>query len=436
MATLPKAYALFETTLQDTITSSANAMTLITGTDKDGSALSGTIGFIIDEGSASEEFVLGSVTGTAVTSMTRGISVADGTTEVAGLKKAHRKGASIKITNHPLLIRLYRVINGDDAFPDNPQTLGDSSQLASSAAPTADADICNKKYADDLAIAGAPNATTTVKGISEIATDAELAAGTGTGGTGASTVATGSSFNETAAAGKVPVGDSGGKIGADWGGSASTLATLDGSSKVVEDPANATATPTASKIPISDATGKIGDGWLGLTAAGDLMYSDGTDVQPLGIGTANQLLQTNSGATAPEWTTQAIIETVASDVLQQSADTERSEVGAAYVKVKEIRVKLGGTLRVKFDLKDSVSVGANPSYGRIYIDGVAVGTEQTVASTTYQTFSEDITNLTGEYYLIQLYIHGNGASGSTALTENFQLYYDVEPVSDTTVVTD
>jgi hypothetical protein len=39
------------------------------------------------------------------------------------------------------------------------------------------------------------------------------------------------------------------------------VASLDGSSKVVQDPANATATPTASKIPIADGSGKL-DGWI------------------------------------------------------------------------------------------------------------------------------------------------------------------------------
>jgi hypothetical protein len=42
---------------------------------------------------------------------------------------------------------------------------------------------------------------------------------------------------------------------------ASGLASLNGSSKVVQDPANATATPTASKISIADAGGKL-DGWI------------------------------------------------------------------------------------------------------------------------------------------------------------------------------
>jgi hypothetical protein len=38
---------------------------------------------------------------------------------------------------------------------------------------------------------------------------------------------------------------------------ASGIASLDSNSKVVQDPANATATPTASKIPIADGSGKL-----------------------------------------------------------------------------------------------------------------------------------------------------------------------------------
>ena len=64
----------------------------------------------------------------------------------------------------------------------------------------------------------------------------------------------------TPTASKVPLADASGKLAAGWGGNASTVATLDGSSKVVQDPANATATPTASKIPIADASGNL-DGW-------------------------------------------------------------------------------------------------------------------------------------------------------------------------------
>lgn len=47
-----------------------------------------------------------------------------------------------------------------------------------------------KDYIDSVAIAGAPNASTTVKGIVEVATQAEYDAGTDTGGTGAKLIST------------------------------------------------------------------------------------------------------------------------------------------------------------------------------------------------------------------------------------------------------
>lgn len=70
------------------------------------------------------------------------------------------------------------------------------------------------------------------------------------------------SATATPTASKIPIADGSGKLASGWGGAASTLATLDSSIKVVQDPANATATPTASKIPIADGTGKLADGWL------------------------------------------------------------------------------------------------------------------------------------------------------------------------------
>ena len=42
---------------------------------------------------------------------------------------------------------------------------------------------------------------------------------------------------------------------------------------------------------------------LGSDAAGDVMYYDGTNYIRLAKGTAGQVLSVNSGATAPEWTT-------------------------------------------------------------------------------------------------------------------------------------
>lgn len=51
---------------------------------------------------------------------------------------------------------------------------------------------------------------------------------------------------------------------------ASGYASLNGSTLVVQNPANATATPTASKIPISGTSGYLNDGWMNTTLARSL----------------------------------------------------------------------------------------------------------------------------------------------------------------------
>lgn len=93
-------------------------------------------------------------------------------------------------------------------------------------------------------------------------------------------------------------------------GSASGVATLNGSTLVVQNPANATATPTASKIVIADGSGKVttwvsnmvGDSGSGGTAglvpapgsgdaaAGKYLKADGTFAVPSGTGSFSGVL--------------------------------------------------------------------------------------------------------------------------------------------------
>lgn len=72
---------------------------------------------------------------------------------------------------------------------------------------------------------------------------------------------------------------------------------------------DATSTPTASKVVRSSGSITLEDGWLGADAAGDLVYSDGTNMVGLDIGTARQTLHVNSGATGYDWLTKGIIYT-------------------------------------------------------------------------------------------------------------------------------
>lgn len=178
-ATIPTVVANFETTLQSTITSSQTTMTLVSGTDASGDSLSGYMCFTIDEGTSKQEHVCGTVSGTSVTGMIRGIDPVDGDTEVASLKQSHRRGASVTLTNYPVLGVLARIMNGDETFPNV------ISYATSTSACSANDDICDKEYIDGVANAGAADANATTKGIWEAATTAELNAGTATGSTGA-----------------------------------------------------------------------------------------------------------------------------------------------------------------------------------------------------------------------------------------------------------
>jgi len=170
-STIPITVALFESSLATKITSSATSMTMNSGTDKAGNDLIGEMCFTIDEGTAIEEFVCGTVNATSVTSMTRGLDPQDGETERATLKQAHRRGASVKITDFPQLAIISRVLNGDEGLPnilnydDEPDFTVGSSELVT------------VKYAEDLANVGVSNASRDTMGGVEIATLEEIRSG-------------------------------------------------------------------------------------------------------------------------------------------------------------------------------------------------------------------------------------------------------------------
>ena len=160
-AVLPQATGVFETSLASPINSTATSMTLTSNSVRGGGAVSGYTCFTVDEGSAQAEVICGTVTATAVASLTRGVSYADGITSVTANKFSHRRGANVKITDFPLVQILKAQNNGDATFPNK-------ISYASHPTLTADTDIADKKYIDDIAIAGGVDSTTTVKGISKM----------------------------------------------------------------------------------------------------------------------------------------------------------------------------------------------------------------------------------------------------------------------------
>lgn len=207
---IAKPVALFETTLTERITASSTSLTLTSATTKDGSALaSSTYGFIIDEGTASEEFVLADCTGTSCANLTRGVSTITGTSSVYALIKEHRRGASVKITDAPILLQLYHIISGlqnivvnlkyssdlqhattsnaivhakwvDDRYVDkfNAESVSGVKTFSSkpvlsagatiSIEPTVATDVTSKNYVDNLVNQGAATATESVAGIAKL----------------------------------------------------------------------------------------------------------------------------------------------------------------------------------------------------------------------------------------------------------------------------
>jgi hypothetical protein len=258
---LPSGAAVFETSLQDRISSTDTSMVIVSATARGGGTLSGYQCFTIDEGRSDAEFVCGTLTGTTLSSLERGLDPLNGTSTVAALKFTHRKGANVKITDFPLLQRLRNQVNGAEAFetalsyasalsfsttsnqiPSALWVSGVGNTASTSAVAvirqsantfsgsntfsagntfsatttltggalvstayrcTTESDanqLCEKAYIDSVAIAGASNANTTTKGIVEEATQSEVNAGTATGGTAARLFVNPSTFEGAVAA--------------------------------------------------------------------------------------------------------------------------------------------------------------------------------------------------------------------------------------------
>lgn len=201
--------------------------------------------------------------GTAtLTGVTRGLKFVADYTQDTSLRQQHAGGTLVVISNSA---PFYNELSGKDndetitgkwTFPGG-GTANAPVSGASYTAPTDDQEYAAKKYVDDTAVAGAPDANVTTKGNVEIATDAELASGAaaGSGDTSADLVAHAASHNETAA---------------------------------------------AAKVPVAESTGKLGQDWVGATTAGDIVQSDGTDLQRLAV-TADQYVKGNAGGTAVEY---------------------------------------------------------------------------------------------------------------------------------------
>ena len=86
----------------------------------------------------------------------------------------------------------------------------------------------------------------------------------------------------------------------------------------------------------------------------------------------------------------------------KAADTTRTVTAAAYAKIKEFAILVDGSYDVYFALRNTT--GSGSTFGRIYKNGVAAGTERSNATTSFVAYNETISGLVAGD-LIQLYAY-------------------------------
>lgn len=189
----------------------------------------------------------------------------------------HAGGSAVIFSDPPQLFNEY------PAKANNEQISGQwgFAQLPTSttSTPTSPSQLVTVYQLQQATTTGGINAAEAVKGVSQLATAAQAAAGTSLGSTGARLVLPNSLATATpSAAISIPITDSNGKLSSGFGGNANTIATLNAGILVVQNPASATATPTANSIPISNASSTL-RGWglfNGTGVDGALTISSGT----------------------------------------------------------------------------------------------------------------------------------------------------------------
>ncbi len=238
-----------------------STLVLSSFTDPDGVQLTmadfGTKGFgTVQPGAGIQEEQIvftGVSVGTSTTTLTgvSNVDFVDPYTETANFAKSHAGGTQFIISNTSGFYGGFlnkandETITGLWQFPNDANTpvIG-----ASYVAPTLDTQIPSKKYVDDVAVAGAPNAAPTVKGIVQIATNAQMGTATATGSTGALLVPPNSQLVKTSSGAgdvnKIPVLNASGQLAAgflliDTPRTWATVQTFPGADLLVTDIANA-----------------------------------------------------------------------------------------------------------------------------------------------------------------------------------------------------
>lgn len=207
---IPQTAAFFETYLTAPITSSATSFTIASNSVSGISIANGFYGFILDQGTASQEVVECTLTGTAASGCTRGIQPQNPNATSSVLMKAHGRAADVKITDYPFIGHIGRILTGTDTIP---APIAYDSTVSTSTIQSSAKNLVDVSTLQGVVAAGSVNASASQNGISQLATATQCRAGTATGSTGALLICPNSLFNSTQSATTiVPVTGTNGKL--------------------------------------------------------------------------------------------------------------------------------------------------------------------------------------------------------------------------------
>lgn len=273
--------------------------------------VSETVGFTISGGTTPKTLTLDTdITASTLATISTAILVSnldtDGTLAAnSDTKVASQKATKTYVDTNTMALTGNQTVAGIKTFSSFP--------ISPSSAPSADYEMANKKYVDDVAFAGVGAATESTPGAAELATQAET-----DGGTDDERIVTPKKLATTT---KIPAGVSSalsGKV------ATSGNETING-------------VKTFGSIPVLPASDPTTD-----NQAVRKIYVDN------------------------------IMNLAAGSVLFAQAPTSRATTSTSYTKVKEISVGISGTVSVYFAMQSS----SLPLYARIYKNGSAVGTER------------------------------------------------------------
>lgn len=192
---------------------------------------------------------------------TRGLLPFSPYTASTSYQFAHAGGTSLIFSDAPQLFNEYPAKSNSETITG--QWTYSAIPYIPTSTPTDDRHAVSLYQFQQATTTGGINASETQKGVGELATGAEASAATSAGSSGARLILPGSLASSTSSGSyTVPVTKSTGYLDSSFGGAASSLATLNSNTLVVENPASATSTAGTNKIVMTSSTSKISRDWL------------------------------------------------------------------------------------------------------------------------------------------------------------------------------